>query len=168
MRIRTIATLGFGAAAGAGAMYLLDPEHGRQRRAQARRDAVARAQEGLTDAATRVAVETGPSLRRLADQAKGGFYEALPDIGREQPNDATLIQKVKSEVFGSSPVPMGAVSVDACAGVITLRGEIPSAREILDLESATRRVRGVVDVTNLLHRPGEPIPSVDRSGGIGQ
>lgn len=45
MRIRTMLAFGLGAAVGAGATYLGDPDHGVQRRAEAGRWAVARGRE---------------------------------------------------------------------------------------------------------------------------
>jgi len=50
VRIRTILTLSVGAAIGAGAMYLLDPDHGEGRRRDVRRHALTRAREGALHA----------------------------------------------------------------------------------------------------------------------
>lgn len=50
MRIRRLVTLGVGAALGAGAMYLMDPEHGPERRRDARRRALAQARTGAVHA----------------------------------------------------------------------------------------------------------------------
>lgn len=67
MRVRTVVTFAAGAAAGAGAIYLLDPEAGEVRRRELRRDALRQARDaglavgrgGATVAAelTRAAVE---------------------------------------------------------------------------------------------------------------
>lgn len=51
MRARTLVTFAVGAATGGGAMYLLDPEHGRRRRRDARRRALRRARAGVVDLA---------------------------------------------------------------------------------------------------------------------
>ncbi len=51
MRARTMVAFSAGAAAGASAMYLLDPEHGPSRRREARRSAVRRARSGALDLA---------------------------------------------------------------------------------------------------------------------
>jgi uncharacterized protein YggE len=51
MRARTLVTFAAGAAAGAGWMYLLDPEHGEARRREARREAARRARQGAVDLA---------------------------------------------------------------------------------------------------------------------
>jgi hypothetical protein len=50
MRIRTLLTLGVGAAMGAGVTYLADPDHGAQRRAEARRWAMAQGRQQLATA----------------------------------------------------------------------------------------------------------------------
>jgi hypothetical protein len=60
MRARTIVTFASGAAAGASAMYLLDPDHGRGRRRQARRNAARRARSG--------AIELAADARRRAEE----------------------------------------------------------------------------------------------------
>ena len=46
MRLRTVVAVTTGAAAGAGATYLFDPDHGPQRRRLARRNALRQAQKG--------------------------------------------------------------------------------------------------------------------------
>lgn len=64
MRARTLVTFSAGAAAGASAMYLLDPEHGPARRREARRSAVRRARAGaleLVAEARRQALEVARS-----------------------------------------------------------------------------------------------------------
>lgn len=75
MRIRTLLTLATGAAAGAGAMYLLDPEHGEARRRQARRSAVAQARSGAATAL----VEGRRRAEDLAVAAWAGYQEARTD-----------------------------------------------------------------------------------------
>lgn len=60
MRARTLVTFAVGATAGASAMYLLDPEHGLERRREARRSAVRRARSG--------AVELGTDAQRRAEE----------------------------------------------------------------------------------------------------
>ncbi len=78
MKVRRTLTLGLGAALGASGMYLLDPEHGRQRRREALRSAVARARRG-------VEVSWGDADRyrdragRLADRARAGFDQGRQD-----------------------------------------------------------------------------------------
>ncbi len=72
MRIRTLLTLSTGAAIGAGSMYLLDPEHGPQRRREARAYALAQAREG----SVRAALDAKRRAEGLAVAAVAGYHEA--------------------------------------------------------------------------------------------
>jgi hypothetical protein len=75
VRIRTVLTLSIGAAAGAAGMYLSDPEHGQQRRREARRHAADRAREG----GVRLAVDAKRRAEELAFAAVAGYQEARAD-----------------------------------------------------------------------------------------
>jgi hypothetical protein len=44
-------------------------------------------------------------------------------------------------------------------GVVVLRGEVERSTQILEIEGAVRRIPDVLDVQNLLHRPGEIAPN---------
>lgn len=83
--------------------------------------------------------------------------ETAPD------NDQTLADKVRTEIFRRPDGPKGAVSVSAVDGIVSLRGEVPSAEEIQRLIDDTLAVTGVLRVENLLHTPGTPAPT----GGAG-
>lgn len=72
MRIRTLFTFGAGAAVGASAMYLLDPEHGIERRREARRTAASQAREG----AVRAVAEAKRRAEEVTVSAVAGFQEA--------------------------------------------------------------------------------------------
>ena len=72
MRIRTLLALGVGAAVGAGATWLADPEHGDRRRVEARRWALAQGRQQAVGAAA-VAVRAG---RSYASAAAEGFRES--------------------------------------------------------------------------------------------
>ena len=152
MKFRTMFAFSFGAALGAGVTYLLDPDHGPQRRAEA----LGRGREELD---RRLDVDLGEQARQLADRARGGFRETMPDPRRQPANDSALAHKVESEVLGTSPVEDGKVVVDAADGVVTLRGQVALESEIDELVAATGRVEGVRDVVNLLHLPDEPAPN---------
>lgn len=79
MRIRTLFTFGAGAAVGASAMYLLDPEHGVERRRQARRTAAAQAREGTV----RAVAEARRRAEEVAVSAVAGFQDARTTDGRD-------------------------------------------------------------------------------------
>jgi osmotically-inducible protein OsmY len=73
-------------------------------------------------------------------------------------DDATLAQKVMTELFRDPHVPKGAINVNAENGVVLLRGEIEEPAMIVEIVSRTRRIRGVADVENLMHLPGDSVP----------
>lgn len=75
MRIRTMLAFGLGAAVGAGATYLGDPDHGEGRRVEARRWAVARGREQAVTALS----ATGRAVRTYALAAIEGFREGAVD-----------------------------------------------------------------------------------------
>lgn len=85
MRIRTLFTFGAGAAVGASAMYLLDPEHGIERRREARRTAASQAREG----AVRAVAEAKRRAEEVTVSAVAGFQEARTSGGQ----DASLGQR---------------------------------------------------------------------------
>ena len=72
MRIRTLLTLTTGAALGAGATYLLDPEHGEERRRDARRYALRHAREG----ALRALGEARERAEQVTIAAVAGYRQA--------------------------------------------------------------------------------------------
>lgn len=78
MRIRTMLAMSTGAALGAGWMYLLDPEHGEQRRREARRGAVRQ----LRDGAVRTALDARGRVEEVALAAVRGYHEARTDAAR--------------------------------------------------------------------------------------
>lgn len=61
-----------GAAAGASVMYLLDPEHGPQRRREARRSAVRRARSGAVDLAADARRRAEDMVRAAAEGFERG------------------------------------------------------------------------------------------------
>jgi osmotically-inducible protein OsmY len=98
--------------------------------------------------------------RRAAGSAYGVVQEVAhaPDI-REALDDATLARKVESEVFRDPNIPKGSINVNVEDGVAVLRGEVERSTMILEIEAAVRRIPDVLDVQNLLHRPGELAPN---------
>ncbi len=78
MRVRTIVAMAAGAAFGAGWMYLLDPDHGEQRRREARREAARQVRDGTV----RAALDAKRRAEDVALAAVSGFHEARVDTGR--------------------------------------------------------------------------------------
>lgn len=71
MRIRTWLAMAFGAAVGAGGVYLFDPDHGRARR----RAAVRGARRGAVNRARGAAAGAARQARSMAVEARRGFAE---------------------------------------------------------------------------------------------
>ena len=141
-----------GAALGALVAYFFDPQSGRRRR----HELVDRA-GGRLRASRRQAMRTG---RYVASEAHG-VSQKVTHL-KEEPkdyDDATLADKVRSEVFRDPHLPKGDVNVNVQDGVVQLRGEVERAELIDELVEQTRKVQGVRDVENLLHLPGTKAPT---------
>jgi len=137
----------FGIVTGAILAFLFDPELGKRRRAQLvdRTGGVARKARRRTRALG----------RKLRSDARGWQERiAHSDGGSGGLDDATLAQRVRSEVFRDRDVPKGQVSLNAENGVVVLRGQLDRPEEITDLEERVARVEGVSGVRNLLHLAG--------------
>lgn len=148
-------------ALGAAAMYIFDPRLGRRRRALARDKAVKayyfltrRAPERLEHRARYVAGR----LHGLEHEVAHEVSHLLRPEAEVEPDNVTLVQRVRSEIFAPADIPDGAINVDAYEGVITLRGELPSQELIDRVVRMARHVEGVREVRNLLHTPGTPVP----------
>jgi hypothetical protein len=142
-----------GAALGATAALLLDPARGRARRAR------------LVDRSAGFArhlIHAGERQLRHLGSLVTGKLSALRSLGEptEWANDATLKERVESELLGDPKVPKGAININAEQGIVVLRGEVPSERMRTRLAKRAGEVHGVWYVENLLHLPGEPAPSV--------
>lgn len=122
---------------------LFDPISGRRRRAMLRDRTAAFVRRG------------GRKAGRFGSYARGFAKRATHR--REKPkdyDDATLADKIKSEIFRPADVPKGQININVQEGVVQLRGEVPSPEMIDDLEEQVRRIHGVREVENLLHPPG--------------
>lgn len=126
------------AAVGAAIAYLFDPVRGRSRRARLRDQAAARGRDVLEEA--------GRKARYQAGKVKGAVHERLPSRPSPPPDDATLLQKVRSEAVGPSGIPTEGIEIHVEEGVVHLRGTFPSPGEERELAERIRRVEGVRDV----------------------
>lgn len=125
---------------GAVAMYLLDPDQGRARRAV------------------------------LRDRAAGALHDATDFAGKaarsrpDHPDDRTLAERVRAQLgrYVSHP---RAVHVDASGGTVTLAGPI-LRDEAEELIGAVSSVRGVEEVLNRLepHEAGDGEPALAGPG----
>ncbi len=140
-----------GGALGALLAYFFDPNSGTRRRHMLR-DRTA----GFFRSGGRQAARAG---RGVAAEAYG-VSQKVQHL-KEEPkdfDDATLANKIRSEVFRDPDVPKGQINVSVQDGVAQLRGQVPRAELIDDLVEQTRKVQGVREVENLLHLPGTEAP----------
>jgi hypothetical protein len=138
-----------GAFAGAIAIYFLDPERGRARRAQFADWAGARVRRGR-QALNQLSARTGSGA--------AAFPKKMVSL-RSAPrpaDDLTLRDRVESEVFRNPEVPKGRINLDVESGVVTIRGQVDNALQIAAVEKAVLKVPGVHGVENLLHVNGTP------------
>jgi len=142
-----------GGLAGAAAVFLFDPQSGRRRRAMIADRSVA---------AMRRSLRSGERAARgmsadLQGQTRRAMHTLRPHAARPVANEATLADRVRSELFRDDAVPKGALNINVereC--VVVLRGEVQRSEQIRDIESRVRRIPGVRDVENLMHLPGKP------------
>jgi osmotically-inducible protein OsmY len=152
--VRSAVSFCLGAAVGAAAAHLLDPERGASRRSQLRDRASSVARRGASGAQAQA--------QQAADRVEGAAASAVPTGPRlEDPDDVTLVRKVETEIFRGPDVPKGGVSIDVQAGVAHLRGEVPDAAWIGRLGEAAAAVEGIRGVQNLLHVAGTPTPTAE-------
>ena len=144
-----------GAMTGFVAEYLLDPDRGRSRRSRLGDQARAIPRRFVRKASARTRAQG-----RYAAGVAHGVAHRLTHLRAPLPeNDATLAQKVRSEVLGSEPFAGHAIVVTAVDGAVTLRGQLPNPSHITRLDQQVRKVAGVRHVENLVHSPGAPAPN---------
>ncbi|MGH2451764.1 MAG: BON domain-containing protein [Candidatus Limnocylindria bacterium] len=148
------------ALAGAVLAFFLDPDRGKRRRLQT----VDRARGVIR----RVAERTGRGARFTTAQAYGIAQKAAHVGGHdgEPANDATLAQKVMSELFRDPDIPKGDINVNVARGVVYLRGEVEHPEDIRRIEASVRAIVGVRDVENLLHLPKTAARRPDPAGPV--
>ena len=101
--------------------------------------------------------------RYAASRAEGLGHQIENAIAPEyepEPNDATLTQRVESQILRGRDVPKGAININAEEGVVVLRGELDRPEQIRELEDAAAHVKGVRAVRNLLHLRNTPAPNI--------
>jgi osmotically-inducible protein OsmY len=147
-----VGTLVVGAAIGAALAYLLDPDSGRGRRARLRDQAMSE---------VRKARERGQAKRRyMSNAARGRMSELVsPGPDNRDPDDATLVDRIRSQVFGSPDLPDDRIALTVVDGVAELRGELDAPEEVHRLVERVAAVPGVRSVRNLLRVHGEAPPN---------
>jgi gas vesicle protein len=149
-----------GAALGAAAAYLFDPDSGDGRRARLRDQAGALVRQGR---------ERADGLSRHTGSVIDGKLHELgaADLDRTM-DDATVADRIRSEVFGRSDLEADGVVVNVENGKAQLRGAAPSAETIEHIVDRTRAVTGVLDVENLMHLPDAPAPNKQAARSTGK
>jgi osmotically-inducible protein OsmY len=147
-----VGTLVVGAVIGAALAYLLDPDSGRGRRARLR---------DQTMSEVRKARERGQAKRRyMSNAARGRMSELVsPGPDNRDPDDATLVDRIRSQVFGSPDLPDDRIALTVVDGVAELRGELDAPEEVHRLVERVAAVPGVRSVRNLLRVHGEAPPN---------
>jgi uncharacterized membrane protein len=147
----TAALLG-GLGLGAALMYFLDPSRGRRRRALVRDQmahAVRKGEHGVE-----------ATIHDLSNRAQGLAAETRSRFSDDDPSDDVLVARVRSELGRVCSHPR-AIIATASAGTVTLSGPVLE-REVDNILSATRGVRGVQHVENRLevHESPAYVPSL--------
>ena len=141
------------AAAGAALAYFFDPQSGKRRRHVT--------VDRIGGFFRRRGRDLGRAGRAVTSEVHGVAKKAthLREEQKPQPNDATLTNKVESEIFRDAEIPKGDISVNAEYGVIYLRGEITDPDAMEKVVERARAVNGVRGVENLTHLPTEAAPT---------
>ncbi len=141
-----------GAALGAAAMYLFDPDRGRRRRALMR--------DQLLSAASHLDDAIEATARDLIHRAQGLMAEARSTVSDEEVSDEVLVNRVRAKMGRVVSHP-GAMKVTAEQGRVTLSGDVLE-HEHEDLLQAVRSVQGVVEVEDRLepHKTAEGISAL--------
>ena len=152
--MRNLTSTLLGVAAGAAAMYYLDPEMGRRRRAMVR-DKFVSASHDLGDLAE-------ARSKRLGDRLKGWIAHTRSQLtGTARPHsDAQLCERIRAQL-GRLVTHPGAIHVDATEGRVCLRGHVLQ-HEVDGLLSAVSAMQGVHAVDNQLsvHESPQGIPEL--------
>lgn len=145
-------TLGAGIGLGTGAMFLLDPDRGKRRRALLRDKIIWAARK------TGDAIDT--TARDVRNRAHGVAAELQSKLSGTEIDDGTLRERIRSKLGRVVSHP-SAVDVMVENGTVTLRGPI-LASEVSGTESCVKNVLGVKEVRNELevHDAAEHHPAL--------
>ena len=127
------------AAAGAGLMYLLDPERGRRRRAIVR--------DRLVRAAHRTGDTVDATSRDVGNRARGVVAELRSRLANVEVSDGVLHERVRARI-GSVIGHAGAIDIAVIEGQVSLRGPVLAG----DVDRLVRRVRSVPGVREVINQ----------------
>ncbi|HKQ72432.1 MAG TPA: SRPBCC family protein [Blastocatellia bacterium] len=141
--------------AGAGMMYLFDPDRGACRRAKLR--------DGVTHAINRTGAAAGSTSRDLINRARGLVAQTASIFRRGDTDDDTLEARVRSRMGRAVSHP-GAIEVTAHDGIVKLSGAILS-HEVDSMLSCIRATPGLRSIDNRLRIHGKSGDLPDLQGG---
>jgi gas vesicle protein len=141
---RRLLWLTVGAALGAVAAYLADPDRGTARRAQLTDQAAARSRTVADDLSHRAKDAVQQAKGEAIEQVKG----ALPD--RPESDPALLQQRIKSQVLGKRGDTSQVVLRIDGPGEVALKGTVPAVDTERELLAEVAEVDGVTEVTSEL------------------
>jgi BON domain len=131
--------------------YLLDPDGGRSRRTR------------IAERASHIVRTTGRRVARhmryLSTSVIKRVRHRIVGAPQTYAEGRMLLDRVESELFTDPTIPHGAMNLEAEGTTVVLRGQLQSEEQIDRIETAVRRIPGVGNVKNLLHRPGTPAPN---------
>jgi osmotically-inducible protein OsmY len=125
--------------AGVGAAYFFDPAQGRRRRRMVVDQAAGAARKLGRYASKKARFQTGRLRGLLARATRVGSRPEVTD-------DATVLQRIRSEAFREAGVSTKEVDVYVEAGVAKLQGSVPESSLADDLVRRVSKVPGVRDV----------------------
>lgn len=131
---------GTGLGLGTAAMFLLDPDRGKRRRA------LVRDKFALATRKTGECMEV--TARDLSNRTRGTIAAIQSRFSSEQPDDSVLVDRVRSKIGRIVSHP-AAIHVTAENGNVTLSGPI-LAHEVPHLLSSVKWIHGVNDINNNL------------------
>jgi len=131
---------GTGIGLGTAAMFLLDPDRGKRRRA------LVRDKFALATRKTGDCIEV--TAHDLRNRTRGTIAAIQSRLSSEQPNDSVLVDRVRSRIGRIVSHP-AAIEVTAQNGNVTLSGPV-LADEVPHLLSCVKWIHGVQDVNNNL------------------
>jgi HSP20 family molecular chaperone IbpA len=139
-----------GSALGAAIGYLFDPDRGkaRRRRLVDRSAAVGR----------RLGRRIGARARYQGGRVQGGLYRAR-GAGVPEPADDVDVKQQIHQALRAAGVDLRDVTVEVSDRTAVLRGQVADAADIDRIEQIVQLVRGVFQLENYLHPPGEPAPN---------
>jgi osmotically-inducible protein OsmY len=145
-------TLVLGAALGAAIAYLTDPVSGRGRRTRLR--------DQGTAMLGRFRERVDAKRRYLEGVEQGMIAQTIPpSVEDSEPDDGTLEQRIRSQVFGAPDLSLDLVTLEVVDGAVTLRGQVDTRGQADELSTRVASVPGVRLVEILLHLPNEPAPN---------